>query len=116
MSPYLQEISCFLGQDQVFDRASETAEKLMGVKLYDRAIDRVSHHYGGLLEELTQTEIEEGIPTTPIIADSPNYVMIDGGMVFTREQRWMEMKLARIFPASAHLSIHEKRNWVKESK
>ncbi len=41
--------------------------------------------------------------------------MMDGGMILTREDDWKEMKLARVFPAKAHMSQSESRNFIKES-
>lgn len=41
--------------------------------------------------------------------------MLDGGMVLTREEKWKEMKLARIFEQRQHISISNSRNHIGDS-
>jgi hypothetical protein len=45
----------------------------------------------------------------------PVYVMVDGSMVFTREEGWKEMKVGRLFNQSACIPIQEHRNQVMQS-
>lgn len=114
-SPYLQETICFLGQEQTFERASETLNKLLGIDVWARQLGRISQHYGQQLEELLSEQIKSGEPAAEIEKQTTYYAQLDGGMVFTREQGWMEMKLARLFPAHANLSLHPSRNWIDPS-
>jgi len=110
MSPYLQELVVFTGQNCVFEDGSEQLKKLSGIGVTAKQIERLTHAYGELLEVRQQES------ATPIERDgSLHYCMMDGGMILTREDDWKEMKLARLFPAKAHMGQSEKRNFIKES-
>lgn len=110
MSPYLQELVVFTGQNCVFEDGSEQLSKLAGITVTAKQIERLTHAYGELLE--SQQTIEE---STLSKEDALHYCMMDGGMVLTREDGWKELKLGRIFPAKAHMSESEKRNFIRES-
>jgi hypothetical protein len=60
------------------------------------AIERLTHHYGQVLEE-----IEEEVVLPSQSDEQRHYAMMDGSMVFIRQERWREMKLGRLFPESA---------------
>lgn len=110
MSPYLQELVVFTGQNCVFEDGSDQLKRLAGVEVTAKQIERLTHHYGELLA------IEEVQQESPLAHNKAlHYGMVDGGMVFTREAGWKEMKLGRIFPAASHMSQSEKRNFIKES-
>lgn len=51
ISPYLQELGCYVGQQCPFDEASLLLERLSGVTLSDKQIERLCHHHGQLLDE-----------------------------------------------------------------
>jgi hypothetical protein len=110
MSPYLQELAVFRGQNCVFEDASEQLMKLASIEINAKQIERLCHAYGELLE--VQAEEEDSLVQRD---DQLHYCMIDGGMVYTREDDWKEMKLARVFPAKAHMEESEKRNFIRES-
>jgi len=111
MSPYLQELVVFTGQNHVFEDASEQLDKLLNLEVPAKQIERVCHGYGQLLEVKAAGPEEEVVQK----AEDLHYCMIDGGMVLTREDKWMEMKLSRVFAAKSLMSESEKRNFIKES-
>lgn len=43
------------------------------------------------------------------------YVMFDGGMVLTRENKWMEMKVGRAFSASSCICVQPDRKEIMHS-
>ncbi|MBT30740.1 MAG: hypothetical protein CMO01_13860 [Thalassobius sp.] len=100
MSGYLQELITFLGSDHVFAEASETLDKLLGVKVSAKQVERVSEKIGQILEDeqAVQAGNEEKMGTFETIS-KPNYtyVQMDGSMLFTREDGWKETKLGRVF-------------------
>ena len=110
MSPYLQGLSVFSGQHCVFEDASEQLFQLAGVEVTSKQVERLTHAYGQLLEA---DENEDSLPGDQ--KEGLHYCMADGGMVFTREDGWKEMKLARLFPAKALMSENGQRNFIKES-
>lgn len=110
MSPYLQELAVFSGQNYVFEDASSQLKRLASVDLCAKQIERLSHAYGELVEVYPQQEDEPSAQQEDL-----HYCMADGGMVLTREDGWKEMKLARVFPAKSHMQESEKRNFIRQS-
>jgi hypothetical protein len=107
----LQDLACHIGQSVPFDEGSELLLKIGGISLTDKQIERITHHYGEILE--TQT-IEVQAHKEP---DSElHYAMMDGSMVFIRgeEEGWKELKLGRIFSQSSAYDA-KKRGVIKES-
>lgn len=110
MSPYLQELVVFTGQNCVFEDGSRQLSRLAKVEVTAKQIERLTHTYGQLLEAQQQEEKPAGCRQQAL-----HYCMMDGGMILTREDGWKELKLGRVFPAKAHMSESEKRNFIKES-
>jgi hypothetical protein len=118
MTSYLQENVCFVGQKETFEEGSETLQKLMGIQISNKQIQRVSEHYGQSLEESIEQQVKEQ-PAHCITKQDPFqfiYAMNDGSMVLTREEKWKEIKLGRVFNAQDNLAITEKRKWIEKSK
>lgn len=118
MTSYLQENVCFVGQKETFEEGSETLQKLMGIEVSNKQIQRIGEHYGQCLEEAIEQQVKED--NTHYIANQDSsqliYAMNDGSMVFTREEKWKEIKLGRVFNAQDNLAITEGRNWIEKSK
>lgn len=108
MSPYFQELACLLGQALPFDEASAMAEKLLGHPLSDKQIERVSHHYGEVLEEETKQEPAYQVD------EALHYGLMDGSMVYVRGEGWKEIKLGRVFAAEERIQ-EKRRNTIRES-
>jgi hypothetical protein len=113
MSAYLQELVCYVGQGQVFEEASEQLWKLSAVEISAKQIERVSHHYGQLLEGQTT---DQGRDWAKAKEQALHYAMIDGAMVLTREEGYKEIKLGRVFKADSRLALSEKRTTIRESE
>jgi hypothetical protein len=107
-SQYLQELGCYVGQLLPFDEGSLCLNKLSGISLTDKQIERLSHHYGQVLEDLEKADSACQQPHA--IDQEPHYAMMDGSMVFVRKQGWKELKLGRIFAQGA--CYHEKKRGV----
>jgi len=118
MTSYLQDNVCFIGQKETFEEGSETIQRLMGVDVSNKQIQKVSEHYGQCLEASTKQQIEEDntgyLPGQD--TDKTVYGMSDGSMVLTREEAWKEIKLGRVFKADDNLAITESRHEIVESK
>jgi len=118
ISSRLQEILCLLGQAYVFEESEEILAQLLGISINAKQIQRVSEHYGEALEE-QQQQYEEEKKEPPVLKlkhpQEPVYVMMDGSMVFTREEGWKEMKVGRLFNQSACTAIQPSRNAILQS-
>lgn len=109
---------CLLGQAYVFEESEDVLAQLLGITLSAKQIQRVSEHYGQALEDQQQQyqQQEKEAPVLKLKApQEPVYVMMDGSMVFTREEGWKEMKVGRIFNQSACTPIQEHRNQILQS-
>jgi hypothetical protein len=114
----LQEILCLLGQAYVFEESEEMLQQLLGISVSAKQIQRVSEHYGQALEE-EQQQYQQDEKEPPVLKlknpQEPVYAMMDGSMVFTREEGWKEMKVGRLFNQSACIPIQEHRNQITQS-
>lgn len=113
ISSRLQEILCLLGQGYVFEEGEEILQQLLGIEISAKQIQRVSEHYGEVLEEQA---VKKEPPVLKLKkSEDPVYIMFDGSMVFTREEGWKEMKAGRIFNQSSCTAIQENRNQIMQS-
>src|SRR5467141_2334694 len=85
ISAYLQQHICFMRQQQVFDEASESFSRLLGICVSDKQIERVCHYYGEQLEKRQQDAMASGENEGKRNDRQSYYVMLDGGMLLTRE-------------------------------
>lgn len=115
ISVKLQENLCLLGQSGVFEDGSALLEKLLGLNMSAKQIQRVSESYGALIEEKEKNSIanEEGLKAEK--EKALTYVMVDGSMIFTREEGWKEIKVGRIFSADSIVHVQEKRKEIMQS-
>ena len=117
ISDYVQDLACYVGQQEVYDEAEVLLKRVGGIDLSDKQIERLCHKYGNLLEK--DKVVEELEATTDL-----HYGMLDGGFVLTREKddkgkcKWMEMKLGRVFSADSRYVLGSQlhsRHWIKKS-
>lgn len=107
---------CLVGQSQVFADGEALFSEMMGISVCGKQIQRVSEYYGQQIEEAEAKSIEEGEPS-PLVGDGTDltYVMPDGSMLFTRENGWKEIKVARIFSQNDNIPIQENRNEIEKN-
>ena len=106
---------CYCGQQKVFEEASEHIDKLLQIEVNAKQIERVCHHYGKGIEQEQSKAIEVGaLQANP---DKQScYVMVDGSMIFTREEGWKEIKLGRIFQKDSCIQINANRRMIETSQ
>lgn len=105
---------CFVGQQMVFEDAESMLKALKGLEINAKQIERVCHYYGGMLEEqdkeMLKTEIYHSYKQEE--SNQLHYAMIDGAMYLTREEKWKEAKIGRIFKANDNFEISENKRGV----
>lgn len=118
ISPKLQEIICLLGQGYVFEEGEDLLAEILNIAISAKQIQRVSEHYGQAIEEQQEQFVKEQAPV-PVIdikkASDPLYMMMDGSMVYTREDEWKEMKVGRMFAGGDCIPLQENRNQITQS-
>lgn len=115
-SAYLQELSCFTGSQLVFEDASRMLEFISRTKITPKQIERICHYHGGQIEETIKEKVRTGEDKIYPDNEELYYVMMDGSMYLTREEKWKEMKLGRIFKATDNFDISGKRGFVTKSE
>lgn len=113
MSAYLQELTCLVGQSVVFSEGSMLLERLAGLSVTAKQIERVSHYYGEQLEEESLNEEQDHAGW---LDEQVHYGMMDGGLILTREESWRELKLGRVFAKEAILPENQERNFIQDSR
>ena len=110
ISPYMQDLSCHMGQEEVYERAEELLGKYLRVEISSKQLERLCNSYGEVISERLYAErLDQG-------RSSAVYVMLDGSMILTREAGWKEVKLGRIFEKTDLMALHTTRNWVHQSE
>ena len=118
ISPVLQEHMCRLGSKLPFDESSGELTKLLRVETNAKQIERLCHCYGEKLDEIDWEEAYSDAVQMKINYDkgSEVYCMADGSMLLTREEKWKEIKLGRIFSGGSNIGhISKDRGVVSES-
>lgn len=112
----MQFILCTVGQAMVFEEGSEVLEELLGLDLSAKQIQRVSEYYGEKFNGLVESNCRAVIPELQKANSSRVYVMVDGSMLCMRgENRWREMKLARIFQGRQVVDVQSNRRQIMSS-
>lgn len=112
----MQELACYAGQQVVFEESSQMLSFIGGIEMNAKQIERICHYHGQQIEDAIQEQIETG--DDKIYADNHEryYVMIDGSMYLTREEKWKEIKLGRIFRDTHNIKISRHRGLITQSE
>jgi hypothetical protein len=97
----------------VYKEAEQLLEKTLGVDISGMQIQRLCNHYGQELDTLIKKNCSSIIPKVKSTKeDDPVYVMMDGSMIYTRDEDWKELKLGSIFYDSQVIDIQSKRREI----
>lgn len=100
----------------MYEEASELFSEMMGIDISAPQIQRVCTHYGNAIDPLVKANCESIIPRLEVGKDQGKvYVMVDGSMVYTRDDGWRELKLGRVFPHTQVVNIQDNRRQILES-
>jgi hypothetical protein len=100
----------------VFEEASAFMEKYLMLTVSGKQIERVCHYYGEKIEERIAGQVNEGKAVEVEDKTALHYVMVDGNMLLTREEKWKEMKVGRIFRPQDSVELSPKRGWIMRSQ
>lgn len=112
----MQELACFSGQQAVFEDASQMLSFIGGIDIGAKQIERICHYHGQQIEDSLQADIRAGADKTWPDNRERYYVMIDGGMYLTREEKWKEIKLGRVFRDGDNIGISRHRGMITRSE
>lgn len=115
ISPYMQDKMIYAGQSDCYAESQEILSKYLLVNVSNTQLQRVTNRYGALLEEDRKKEKQEP-PALQLTKEEIVYVEADGGMIFTREEGWKEVKVGRIFKESDCLEVGGQRGWIRYSE
>ena len=112
----MRGLLCLLGQSVVYEEASELVDEMMGIEICAPQIQRVCTHYGNTIDCLVKANCGSVIPRLEAGKKQDKvYIMVDGSMIYTRDQGWRELKLGRLFHESQVVNIQPGRREVMES-
>jgi len=116
ISQRMQELFCLVGQSLVYEESCELFEALMGVSTSAPQIQRVCLEYGTAIDSLVESNCETVIPRVQS-SDSKDllYIMMDGCMLYTRDNEWKELKLGRLFYDNQVVEIQKNRSEITDS-
>ena len=128
ISPYLQELQAYAGQNDNYEAAAEQLEKYLRIAVNSSQVKRVTKSYSQILTSSTyhtSNKLQE-VQEAKVVALKQDlaqnevvYGMVDGGMLQTREgdqkNDWKEVKLGRIFKAESIYELDKHHNWIKDS-
>lgn len=108
---------CLVGQSVVFEEGSELLSQLLGIDVGSSQLQRVCTHVGNQVDPLIHADCKAVIPRLKPSPDPKDmvYVMMDGSMIFTRDNEWRELKLGRLFYGRQVVDIQDKRREVLHS-
>ena len=75
------------------------------IKISSKQIERICHYQGEQIEKTIKEKVQTGVDKIYPDNEGLYYVMMDGSMYLTREEKWKEMKLGRIFKATDNFEI-----------
>lgn len=112
------QMMCFVGQLVVFDEAEELLHKLLSTDINAKQIERACHYIGEEIEKEDQEMINTQIFHEYSVAEKSqlHYAMLDGAMYLTREDKWKEAKMGRIFKSDSNITISKGRGIVTDSQ
>ena len=112
ISPALQELMVYVGQLECYEKSSELIKKFIELDVSETQIYRVTDFYGEKIEE----SVIQNNNKKPIEKGCVLYAEIDGSMLFTREEKWKEVKVGRIFRSEDCLNPNSKSQYITQSE
>ncbi len=80
-----------------------------------KQIQKVSEHYGQLLEQEAGQQDKPISTQLEVSQEVYSYVQLDGSMLLTREEKWKEVKLGRIFQIPIQEAYAKKHPKIEHS-
>lgn len=109
----MQELMVYAGQLDCYGRSNEVIKQFLQVDVSAAQVYRLTDTYG---EELDKTVNEEKI-LPPLKQKEVLYAEVDGSMILTREEKWKEVKLGRLFNSSSCVKgTTQEPGWIRQSQ
>lgn len=108
----MQELIVYLGQLECYKNCAEILEKSNNVEIGDSQIQRIVYCYGQALEKTIETS--RTLP--PLKPKEVLYVEVDGSMIFTRDDKWKEVKVGRVFKDCDCIDPNGKSSCIRHSQ
>jgi len=108
----MQEKMLFAGQHDNYGNADEIIGVMLNKRVSAMQVHRVTQAYGKEFSFAVQAERS----LTPPLATEIVYAEMDGGMVLTREDKWKEVKVGRVFKSVDCVQENAKRGCILQSQ
>lgn len=113
MSPLLLEKVGYVGQLNVYEKSAEVLDFLIGYKTSSVQVNKVVNYYG--IACAKDNHLLQPVIKNIGVAEKV-YLMLDGSMVFTKEEGWKEVKVARLFKEKDCKQVEGKPNYIRHSQ
>lgn len=97
---------------ECYEKCPEILEKTIGIKVGHTQVHRVADTYGKELEKTIATTRT----LTPLQSEEFLYAEVDGSMIFTRDEKWKEVKVGRVFKNSDCIDPNGNKSWIRHSQ
>lgn len=111
VSPLMQEQMCFVGQLDTYESGQKVIKKMLGIEVSKTQLYRVTDTVGKKLEKT----VNEKRLLPPLAKNEYLYLEADGSMLLTREERWKEVKLGRIFKSGDCIRLDGKPSIIRHA-
>jgi len=102
----------YVGQKECYESSAELLNKLLRRSTNDTQVFRQTTHMGEQASHL----IAQELPEQEIKSCERVYAQVDGSMLLTREEKWKEVKVGRLFIEKEIYKEHENRGWIRSSQ
>jgi hypothetical protein len=109
----MQELMVYAGQLDCYGHSNEVIKQFLQLEVSAAQVYRVTDTYG---EEVGKTVNEE--KALPALKQAEVlYAQADGSMILTREEKWKEVKVGRLFTSSACVKgTSQEPGWIRQSQ
>lgn len=108
----MQEKMTFAGQHDNYGNANEIIGVMLNQQVSAMQVHRVTQAYG---KEFS-LPVQASRSLAPPVAEEVVYAEMDGGMVLTREDKWKEVKVGRVFKSRDCVKETPKRGCILQSQ
>lgn len=103
----------YAGQLDVYGQGNQVLERFLGIKVSAMQVNRMTDYYGERCGD-AQVLLAPSLPA--VKGKEVPYVAVDGSMLFTRDDGWKEVKVARLFKSSDCIDPNGKASWIRHSQ
>ncbi|MFP5040520.1 hypothetical protein [Parasediminibacterium sp. JCM 36343] len=112
-SPLLQDLITYAGQLDVYEQGNDIVKRFLGIGVSAMQVNTITDFYGASCGD-DSVLLKPSLPT--VKSQEVLYAAVDGSMLFTRDDGWKEVKVARLFKSSDCIDPNGDASWIRHSQ